>query len=397
MRGDGHESSKKPASADKTTSSSHAAAAAAAKKAAGKRANLPQLTADLERFDRELVKLIARRSEAAIKLSELTADPDDDGLHAAIPSEAAQLEAALAQHAGPLSIESVRAVFLELLAGVRTVRKPQRVAFLGPSYSYSHLATLERFGHAAHLVPLSSIPAVFEAVNRGDAAVGIVPLENSTDGRIVDTLDMFTRLPVRICGEIQIRIHHCLLAKCKRDEITQVYSRPQALSQCRDWLAKQLGSARQISMTSTAAAAELARDKPGAAAIASREAGVHYGLEVVAENIEDNASNVTRFAVISNQSAPRTGKDKTALMFQVPHESGALADALTIFKKQNLNLSWVESFPIPHQRDGYLFFVEVNGHSDDEPVRKALDSLAKRTLRLEVLGSFPSSEVPAES
>ncbi|MEK6233944.1 MAG: prephenate dehydratase, partial [Planctomycetales bacterium] len=255
-----------------------------------------------------------------------------------------------------------------------------------------YLAALQRFGQSVDWVPLASIPAVFEAVNRGDVDYGLVPLENSTDGRIVDTLDMFTRLPVRMCGEVPLRIHHHVLAKCSWSEITQVYSKTQALSQCREWLSKHLSSVQVIPISSTSGAAQLASDKQGVAAIASREAGVHFGLDVLAESIQDNQANLTRFAVIGDEPPPRTGKDKTALMFQVPHHPGALADALTIFKKNKLNLTWIESFPEPGAGDGYLFFTEFKGFQTDAPVKRALESLEKKAIRLEVLGSYPTTE-----
>ena len=197
----------------------------------------------------------------------------------------------------------MRAIFRELLSGTRALAKTLRVAYLGPTYSYSHLAAIERFGNSAELVPVATIAAVFEELSRKHVDFGLVPIENSTDGRVADTLDMFTRLPVRICGEVQLRIHHYLLGKCARGEIKEVYSKPQALSQCRDWLAKHLPLARPVEMTSTAAAAQLAAEKPGAAAIASLQAGVNYGLNVLAEKIEDNANNITRFAVIGDHEA----------------------------------------------------------------------------------------------
>ena len=232
---------------------------------------------------------------------------------------------------------------------------------------------------------------MFEEVNRGQANYGVVPVENSTDGRIADTLDNFTRLPVKVCGEVQLRIHHTLLARCPRAEVQEVYSRPQALSQCRHWLTRHLPAARPIEVTSTSTAAQLAQDKPGAAAIASVQAGVHYGLDILAENIEDNTANVTRFAVIGGETGPRTGHDKTSAMFEVEHRPGGLADAINIFKRARLNLTWIESFPIPNSDGRYLFFVELDGHETDSRVHKALELLGKKSLRLEILGSYPKT------
>jgi chorismate mutase / prephenate dehydratase len=189
-----------------------------------------------------------------------------------------------------------------------------------------------------------------------------------------------------------MEIHHALLGKCLRTEVKEVYSRPQALSQCRNWLTKHLPGARTIEVTSTSTAAQLAKEKPGAAAIASLQAGMHYGLDALAERIEDNPGNTTRFAVIGEHSAPRTGHDKTVLLFQVEHRPGALAEAMVVFKRHRLNLTWIESFPIPGSSRAYLFFVEMEGHETDSRVRRAVAILQRRTLRLEILGSFPVAE-----
>jgi len=246
----------------------------------------------LDRLDRDLVKLINERTKLISQLSKKDQPVDPPA------PEADAITHAVTHNKGPLSNEAVRAVFRELESGARALQRPLRVAVLGPGYSYSHLAALDRFGTSVEHVPVGSIAAVFEEVNRGHANYGVVPVENSTDGRIADTLDMFTRLRVRICGEVQLRIHHYLLGKCPRSEVAEVYSRPQALSQCRNWLLKHLPAARPIEVTSTSTAAQLAKDKQGAAAIASIQAGTFYGLDVLAEKIEDNAANVTRFAVI---------------------------------------------------------------------------------------------------
>jgi chorismate mutase/prephenate dehydratase len=250
---------------------------------------------------------------------------------------------------------------------------------------------MQRFGQGVEYVPVGSIAAVFEEVERGHSDFGLAPIENSTDGRIADTLDMFTRVPVRVCGEVEMRIHHTLLGKCPRTDVKEVYSRPQAISQCRNWLAKHLPGARTVEVTSTTTAAQLAKEKPGAAAIASMQAAVHYGLDVLAENIEDNPSNSTRFAVIGGTAPPRTGNDRTAMLFQVEHRPGALADAMNIFKQHQVNLTWIESFPIPNSERAYLFFVEMEGHESDARLQRAVAALRRKALRLELLGSFPAT------
>ena len=284
-------------------------------------------------------------------------------------------------------------IIREITSGCRSLVKEPRIAFMGPMYSYSHLAAIHCFGQSVEFVPVATIAAVFEDVEQGHSDYGLVPVENSTDGRIADTLDMFTRMPVRICGEIDLKIHHFLLGRFPRGEVKEVYSKPQAISQCRNWLAKHLPAARSIEVTSTSTAAQLAADKPGAAAIASIQAGVHYGLEILAENIEDNPGNITRFAVIGGDRPERTGNDRTALLFQTEHRPGALADAMNIFKRYKLNLTWIESFPVPGMSRVYLFFVEMEAYETDTRFRRAMAALQKKSLRLEILGSFPAATV----
>ena len=346
----------------------------------------------LDRLDEELIRLLNRRAAAAVERSSGEAE-SSAALLPPRPEGALALERIAKLNSGPLSHAAVHAVYRELASGWRAIERPARVAFLGPAYTYSHLAATHRFGQSVEQIPVGSIAAVFEEVVRGHADFGVVPVENSTDGRIADTLDMFTRLRVRICGEVPLAIHHSLLGVCGRGEVVEVQSKPQALSQCRNWLARHVPGARLVEVASTVVAAQAAREKPGIAAIAGRQAAAVYELHVLAENIEDNPSNVTRFFVIGEVSAPRTGKDKTSIMFEVPHQPGALADAMNIFKRTKLNLTWIESFPIARPEGGYMFFVELDGHETDAKVRRAMRALEKKTLQLEVLGSYPRSAI----
>lgn len=294
---------------------------------------------------------------------------------------------------GPLTSAEIKTIFRPLLSAGRQRIKSIRVAYLGPAYSFTHQAAIARFGEGADLVPVSTIATVFEEVNRGHVDFGLVPIENSTDGRIVDTLDMFTRLPLRICGEVQLHVHHYLLARCDRSEITEIYSKPQALSQCRDWLAKHMPQARQIEVTSTSTAAQLARDKPNVAAVASHQAAIQYDVRIVAECIEDNQNNVTRFAVIGDSVAAPTGCDRTAILLQIPHKPGSLSDALEAFRRNKINLTWIESFPLRQPQVGYLFFLDFEGHVSEPRIKKTLKELESLPPdRLEVLGSYPRSE-----
>ncbi|MGI9442883.1 MAG: prephenate dehydratase [Rubripirellula sp.] len=321
---------------------------------------------------------VGRISEAAARIDRLlnTSGATEDAPHdEAVPTAS---NAALLRHVSSICLQSVHRL---------------QAIYLGPQHSYSHLAAIKYFGDSTTLTPVASIPAVFEAVAREDALCGIVPIENSTDGRVVDTLGMFVRGDMQICGEVLLPIHHNLLSTTPRDQITEVHSKPQALSQCRGWLAKQLPNAQLVEISSTAAAAKLASQQRGVAAVASLEAGREYELDVIASSIEDNPNNVTRFAVLGRERPAPTGNDKTAILFQVSHEPGALANAMTIFKQQNLNLTWIESFPAPETKNEYMFFIELTGHRDTEDVQAALKELHHLAQRLTILGSYPIAAI----
>jgi chorismate mutase/prephenate dehydratase len=346
-------------------------------------------TADqIKRLDAEILKVINQRAELTTKL--LDQQKNVKGLYT--PSEDDAFWQDLAgRNPGPLPAHAVRGVFRQIISAAKRQVKTQRVAYLGPPFSFTHLAAVERFGESADLVPVSTIASVFEEVNRGHADYGLVPIENSTDGRIIDTLEMFRRLPLRICGEVQLSVHHNLLARCPRSEITDIYSKPQALSQCRDWLARNMPQAATHEVTSTSAAAQLAQQGRGAAAIASRQAATQYGLDVVAERIEDSARNVTRFAVIGDDVPEPTRNDRTSLLLQIPHKPGSLSETLDVLAQNKLNMTWIESFPL-RDEEGYLFFIDFEGHVKDPKAKKALAALEESAVTMKVLGSYPRSE-----
>lgn len=329
------------------------------------------------------------RARLAVEIGRVKSDGGVEVFHPGREDEV--LQRVLSQNKGPLDERSLRAVFRELMSGSRMLQRPTRIAYLGPAYSFSHLAAMEKFGESVDYVPMGSIASVFETVNRKQADMGVVPIENSTDGRIADTLDMFTKLPVKICAEVSLRIHHYLLANCPQSEIRRVYSKPQALSQCRTWLATNVPQAQLKEVASTTTAVQLAKTDEGAAAVASRQAGVAHGLGIVCENIEDRENNITRFAVISQSSAGKSGNDKTAVMFQIADHPGALSDALLACKKNKVNMSWIESFPAKNGGKGqeYIFFADLVGHADEPRIKRTLDALGRKCQQLVILGSFP--------
>ncbi|QDU90672.1 Prephenate dehydratase [Pirellulimonas nuda] len=344
----------------------------------------PDVRRQVAELDRQIAAAVGRRAE-------LTRQAAADGGGVLERLEAKSLQDA-AKLAGGLGAERIVAVFREVNAACRPSSPQCRIAYLGPEDTFSHIAAIHRFGAAADLTPVATIAAVFQEVESGAAGYGVVPMENSTDGRVSDTLECFSRSPVRICGELPLRVHHCLLGTGKRADVRRVFSKPQALSQCRNWLAQHLPQAQGQPVASTAEAAAMAAKDPAAAAIASRQAGQRLGLRLLAEDIEDQKDNITRFAIIAPRPAEKTGADKTALMFETPHEPGALADAMAVFKRKGLNLTWIESFPVPGSRGRYLFFVELVGHQAEVRVRRAVEALQKKALMLEVLGSYAHAE-----
>ncbi len=359
---------------------------------AGLRQEIDKLDKDLVAYLNQLVDRLNRRAEIATKIGELK---QNHGIEVWSPArEEEVLTKALHENRGPLPQETLRLIFRELMSGSRSLQQPLKVASLGPKFSYSHVAAMAKFGNSVEHVPVGSIAAVFEEVNRKRVHLGIVPLENSTDGRIADTLEMFARLPdIKIRAEIRLRVHHCLLGRCEWGEVRRVYSKAQALSQCREWLGKNLPGAVLVPVVSTAAAAELAQREDYAAAVAGRAAADGYRLKILAENIEDRANNTTRFAVISDRGEQATGNDKTTLMIRLANRPGALVQAFRAFEKHDVNMTWIESFPTaettPDDTQSYLFFVDILGHIDEDRIQKAVAETRKRCEKLEILGSYP--------
>jgi chorismate mutase/prephenate dehydratase len=290
---------------------------------------------------------------------------------------------------GPLSDRCLEAVYRELMSGSFALEKPLRIGFLGPVGTFSHAAAVRKFGSSVDYVELADIPAVFEEVVRGHSDYGMVPVENSIHGGVIDTLDAFLHSSARICAEVKITIHHNLLARQPWEQVKRIYSKPEVFSQCRNWLSSTAKGRDIQPAASTSKAAELASQEPGAAAIGSTMAGELYNLHVLFENIEDNPDNVTRFFVIGREPARKTGDDKTAIMFTTAHKPGALAEVLDVFRDTGINLTDIEKRPSKKVNWEYYFFIDAQGHIDDEAMKKAIDDAKKHCLQLTVLGSYP--------
>jgi chorismate mutase/prephenate dehydratase len=275
------------------------------------------------------------------------------------------------------------------MSGSFALEKPLRIGFLGPEGTHSHAASVRKFGSSVEYVGLADIPSVFTEVVRGHIDYGLVPVENSIGGGIVDTLDAFLHSSAKVCAEVLINIHHNLLTKEPWERVTKILSKPEVFAQCRNWLTATAKDRDVQPAASSSKAAELAATQAGVAAIGTKQAGELYGLLVLFENIEDNPDNVTRFFVISREPARKSGDDKTAVMFTTAHKPGALAEVLDVFKENGINLTDIEKRPSKKVNWEYYFFIDAQGHMDDPAMKKAVAEAREHCLQLTVLGSYP--------
>ncbi len=353
---------------------------------------LEDLRKQIDALDEQIVDLLNQRARIVIEIGKIK---NAQGTPVYSPDrEKAVLEKVRNANRGPLPNGTIEAIYRELMSGSFALEKPLRIAFLGPEGSYSHLAAMGKFGASVEYEAVTDIRGVFEEVMKAHADFAIVPIENSTGGGVIDTLDALVDSDVRICAEINRFIHHNLMANCPLEAIERVYSKPEVFSQCQRWLSETGLMTKTIAVASTSKAAELARSEPSAAAIGSSLAAELYGLKLVCANIEDNPHNVTRFFVIGKESAKPTGDDKTSVMFITADKPGALVDVLEAFRSENVNLSFIQSRPSKKRNWEYYFFADAKGHVQDENVRRALAKAADHCLRLNVLGSYPQAPEP---
>jgi chorismate mutase/prephenate dehydratase len=302
-----------------------------------------------------------------------------------------------AENPGPFPDAGLGPVFREIISATRSLERSLRVAFLGPEGTHSHLAVREQFGEQTAAEGVASIPEIFVAVERGTADLGVIPIENSTEGTVTASVDLLVGASVAICGEILLPVSHHLLSRSGRcEDIRRVASHPQPLAQCRQWLERNLPGIELVEMASTAAAAQCAAAEADVAAIASSIAGQTYGLETVESSIEDRRDNTTRFLVIGTSTPPPSGNDLTSAVFSVrKDEAGTLHRLLEPFAEHGVNLTAIQSRPMKERVWEYLFFVDIEGHRDEERVARALADASRRAYWSKVLGSFPRAAVPA--
>ena len=299
------------------------------------------------------------------------------------------LEKVIKTNKGPLSDKCLTAIWRELMSGSFALEKPLRIGYLGPEGSFSHTAATLKFGQSVEYEPLADIRSIFDEVSKGHCDLGLVPIENTTGGGVIETLDALVDTDVKIFAEVLMAIHHNLLANCPLEKIKKIYSKPEVFTQCRNWLSATCKDVPTISEASSAKAAQLAAKEANAAAIGSTVAAEIYGLKVICENIEDITNNITRFLVICKEDAKPTGEDKTAIFFSTAHKAGALADVLDVFKKYEINLTNIESRPSKKRQWEYYFFMDFLGHRTEKKVQDAMEEARKHCLQLSILGSFP--------
>jgi len=340
----------------------------------------------IDAIDNQMLKLVSERAGLARTIGSLK----DDGVIYRPEREAQVLRRLLEQNPGPLTGEAVTAIFRTVMSHCRALEKELSVAFLGPLGTYSEEAANKQFGSLSAPIQCDSIDEVFRVVESGKADYGVVPVENSTEGAIGRTLDLLLATPLQACGEIDLAVHHNLLCKSEElSKIRKVYSHAQSLSQCHEWLSQNLPKVELQAVSSNAEAARLATENSSVAAIASRRAGEIYGLDILAENIEDDPKNTTRFLVIANHDVAPSGRDKTSLAMATRNIPGAVVELLAPLAENGVSMSKLESRPAQLGLWEYVFFVDIEGHRLDEKVAKALQSLQQKAAFMKVLGSYP--------
>lgn len=349
---------------------------------------LKQYRETIDELDDQILDLLNQRAKVALKIGHYKKEHQQD-LY--VPSrEKAIFDRLKQQNAGPFPSEAITKVYREIISASLSLEYPLKIVYLGPQATYTHLATLQQFGHSAHLVSAKSIDAVFDEVERGRAQHGVVPVENSNEGAVTHTLDRFMQSDLSIIAERYLKVSHDLLSRTMEPtDITRIYSHPQAIEQCRMWLEDHYSGIPWVEVSSTARAAQMVADEPRAAAIANRHAASLYGLKVLASGIETHPHNFTRFLVIGAQKPGPTGHDKTSIMFSFRDMPGILAKMLEPFRKRNLNLMKIESRPIKKKAWEYFFFLDIEGHIDNSDIKAAIGELEDVCSILKVLGSYP--------
>lgn len=352
--------------------------------------NLGDIRKRIDTLDAELQRLISERAQIAQEVAQVKLEQGEEVAFYRPEREAQVLRKVLERNEGPLAGEEMARLFREIMSACLALEQTMKVAFLGPQGTFTQAAALKHFGHSVQTVSMSTIDEVFREVESGAANYGVVPVENSTEGVINHTLDMFVQSSLTICGEVELRVHHHLLAKTENiGALKRIYSHQQSLAQCREWLDAKLPTVERVAVSSNAEGARRVQEDEAAAAIAGDIAAEIYDLKTVASNIEDNPDNTTRFLVIGRQMTAASGNDKTSLLISTSNKPGSLCDLLKPFADKGISLSRIESRPSRLANWDYVFFIDIAGHVEDAMVSECLQVLRKQAALFKVLGSYP--------
>jgi len=352
--------------------------------------SIEEIRRRIDEIDENIIRLLNERAQAAIEIGKIK---EQENAHIYAPAREQQIiDRLCVKNDGPLTSEALKSIYKEIISATRSLEKPLTVIYLGPRATFTHLAAQQKFGGSTSYVPARTISDVFIGVQKRRADYGVVPIENSTEGIVSYTLDMFMDSDLTIFSEIMLEVCENLMSKSPLSKVTKIYSHPQALGQCRRWLEANAAHAELIATSSTSQAAELAEKDPTAAAIANELAAEIYHLDILVRRIEDSPNNYTRFLIIGHSTAGRSGRDKTSIMFSIRHRVGALSEILKTFASHKINLTRIESRPSRQRAWEYVFFVDLEGHIEDPNVSQALDEASSNCIFLKVLGSYPSGE-----
>ncbi len=360
-------------------------------------ADLKSLRDQIDAIDDQLLRLFNQRAECAIAVAEAKKRELKDGerLDFFRPDREAQVIQRIKDaNKGPLSDKEVGRLIREVMSACLALEQPLTIAYLGPEGTFTQAAALKHFGHSVETLAMSCIPEVFAAVKAGHANFGLVPVENSTEGVVSHTLDMFINSDLKVCGEVETRIHHQLANLSQNPtDINKIYSHQQSLAQCRNWLDQHYPGIERIPVSSNAEAARLASQDPAAAAICGIQAVEIFGLRTLHKNIEDNINNTTRFMVIGDMQVAPSGHDKTSLLLSARNEPGSLLALLKPLADAGISMNKIESRPSPSKMWEYVFFIDIDGHHEDPDVATALSGLKKQAALFKILGSYPRSKL----
>ncbi len=353
--------------------------------------SLESVRVRIDQLDVQIQNLIVQRAACAIQVAELKGR-EANTVYYRPEREAQVLRRVMARNCGDLEPKTMARIFREVMAACLAIEQPLSVVFLGPEGTYTQEAARKHFGQAANMIPVTNIDDVFHEVESERAHYGVVAVENSTEGSVTLTLDMFLDSPLKICGEVELRVRHCLLSGHEvLSDIKTVYGHQQALSQCKNWLNVHLHDVEQIAVRSNAEAARIAVETVGAAAIAGERAAEVYQHNILARSIEDNSNNTTRFLILSSAFPPASGVDKTSLLVTTGNQSGTLHQVLTPFVNHKVSMTRIESRPSRRGTWDYVFFIDIEGHIEDANVAAAVQALEKTSVMVKLLGSYPNS------